>query len=50
MIIDNAIEEITKLIIKQDLNDRKSGKKEMIHCSKVELMRFCIKLLKVLKK
>ena len=47
--IDNAIEKITELIIKQDFKDRKNKSKEMIVMSRVDLMRFCIKLLKMLK-
>ena len=47
--IDIAIEELTKLLIKQDLKDKESGKDEIVVISKVDLIRKSIKLLKMLQ-
>lgn len=48
--LDDAIEILTKLLIKTDLNDRKTNHKEMVTMTKVELYQFCIKLLKEIQK
>ena len=48
--VDDLIEELTKLLIKQDIKDKKSSQKEILHISKVEAIRRSIKLLKMLKK
>ena len=47
--IDLAIEELTKLLIKQDLKDKKNRKTEMVYISKTELIKKSIKLLKLIK-
>ena len=48
--VDDLIEELTRLLIKQDINDKKEGKKELLVITKVEAIRRSIKLLKLLKK
>lgn len=48
--IDEAIQEITKFLIKQDVKDKKQNDKEIISMAKVDFYRFNIKLLKLLKK
>ncbi len=47
--IDIAIEELTKLLIKQDLKDKKSKHQEIVTIPKVDLIRKSIKLLKMLQ-
>ena len=49
MILEEAVEELTKILIKQDLKDKSEGK-EYIKISKVDLMKIIIKLLKFLQK
>ena len=46
--IDETIEELTKLLIKQDFKDKAEGV-EYLKISKVNLIRFCVKLLKKIK-
>jgi len=46
--IDVLIEEFTKLLIKQDFEDKKIGQVKMI--KQVEMYRGIIKLLKMMKK
>ncbi len=48
--IDEAIEEITKMLIKQDIKDKQQKNIETITITKVGLYKFSIKLLKVIKK
>ena len=48
--IDIAIEEITKMLIKQDIKDKQQGNEEMVKMRKVDLYKFSIKLLKEIKK
>lgn len=48
--VDDLIEELTRLLIKQDIDDKKRGKKELLVITKVEAIRRSIKLLKLLKK
>ena len=50
MDLDSTIEELTKLLIKQDLKDKDNGKKEILIVSKVEAIKRTIKILKSLKK
>lgn len=50
MIIDETISIITKMLIKQDVKDKQRGEKEIIKITKVDLYKFSIKLLKVIKK
>lgn len=47
--INIAIEELTKLLIKQDLKDKKSKQQEIVTIPKVDLIRKSIKLLKMLQ-
>lgn len=48
--IDEVIEELTKLLIKQDLKDKSNDNVEKITISKVDLFKICIKVLKMSKK
>ena len=48
MKIDDLIEEFTKLLIKQDLEDKKLGQARMI--KQVEMYKGIIKLLKMIKR
>lgn len=48
--IDIAIEEITKMLIKQDIKDKQQKNIETITITKVSLYKFSIKLLKMIKK
>lgn len=48
--IDEAIKEITKYLIKQDVKDKQNDNIETITIKKVDFYRFNIKLLKLLKK
>lgn len=48
--IDEIIEELTKLLVKQDLQDKKNNNVEKITISKVNLLKICIKVLKISKK
>lgn len=48
MKIDDLIEEFTKLIIKQDLEDKRLGQVRMI--KQVEMYKGIIKLLKMIKR
>ena len=45
---ENAIEELTKLIIKEDFENK--GKQEYYKLTKEDLIDFCIKLIKVIEK
>ena len=47
--IDDAIEELTKLLIEQDLKEKNEKKIEMVCISKVELIKRIIKFLKLIK-
>lgn len=48
--IDIAIEELTRLLIKQDFKDKKSNKEEYVKIKKTELIKLCIKLLKLIER
>lgn len=48
--IDEAIEEITKMLIEQDIKEKNSNSVEIIKMKKIDLYKHCIKLLKVVKK
>lgn len=47
--IDEAVNVMTKLLIQQDVKDKKSSEVEYIRISKVNLLRLCIRLVKMLK-
>lgn len=47
--MDEALEELTRILIKQDFKDKEAGKVECIKISKVNLIRLCIKLVKLIK-
>jgi hypothetical protein len=49
-IVDNAIEDLTKMLIRQDIKDKENNSIEKIVISKVDLIKKSIKLLKLLKK
>ncbi len=46
--IEEAIDKMTELLIEQDLKDKTTGDVEYIKISKVNLIRICIKLVKLL--
>ena len=48
--IDDAIEEMTTLLIKQDVKDKRQNKKETVLLTKVDLYKLNIKMLKLIKK
>lgn len=48
MLLDDAIEILTKMLIKEDIENKDKNKKYAI--TKVDLYKFCIKLLKVIKR
>lgn len=47
--INDTIEELTKILIKQDLKDKEMGSVEYINISKVDLIKICIKVVKMIK-
>lgn len=47
--IEATIEELTKILIKQDLKDKEKGSVEYINISKVDLIKICIKVVKMIK-
>lgn len=48
--LDDTIELLTKQMLEDVFKDKKENKKEMITMSKVDLYKFCIKLVKLLKR
>ena len=48
--LDAVIEELTKLLIKQDFEDKKNGKQREIKLKQVDLYKIQIKFIKLLKK
>ena len=47
--INDTIEELTKILIKQDLKDKEMGSVECLNISKVDLIKICIKVVKMIK-
>lgn len=47
--IDEAIEELTRLLIQQDFEDKKNKKEEILCIKKKDLFKICIKMLKIIK-
>ncbi len=47
--MDEAVRELTKLLIEQDFKDKEAGVVEEVKMSKVNLIRLCIKLVKLIK-
>lgn len=45
---EDAIEELTKMLIKEDFKSKANGK-EYVTMTKQELIRFCIKLIKTIE-
>lgn len=45
-----AIEELTKLLIKQDFAEKEVGKSEYITIKKSDLIKLCIDLLKLIER
>ncbi len=45
-----AIEELTKLLIKQDFAEKEIGKSEYITIKKSDLIKLCIDLLKLIER
>lgn len=50
MSLDDVIEELTKLLIKQDFEDKKNGEQREIKMKQVDLYKMQIKFTKLLKK
>lgn len=49
MNLDDAIEELTKLLIKQDLEDKKNKRAKEIKMKQVDLYKLEIKFIKLIK-
>ena len=47
--LDDSIEILTRLMLKDVYNDKKSNCNEKIIMSKADLYKFCIKLIKLIK-
>lgn len=47
--LDEAIEELTSLMIKEDFKTKDTETETMIITSKKDLIRFCIKLVKMIQ-
>lgn len=47
--LDESIEELTKLMIKEDFKIKESNHETIIKISKKDLIKFCIKLIKLIK-
>lgn len=47
--LDESIEELTKLMIKEDFKIKESNRETVIKISKKDLIKFCIKLIKLIK-
>lgn len=50
MLLDEAIDLLTKMLIEEDFKNKKEKKKQYITISKIELYRLCIDLLKLIQK
>jgi len=48
--LDDTIELLTKQMLKDVFNDKKKNKEEMITMSKTDLYKFCISLVKLIKR
>lgn len=49
-VLDDTIELLTKQMLEDVFKDKKENKKEMITMSKVDLYKFCIDLVKLIKR
>ena len=47
--IDDTIQELTKILIKQDLEDKNNNSIKMVNMSKVDLIKLNLKVLKLIK-
>jgi len=47
--LDDTIELLTKQMLEDVFKDKKENKKELITMSKVDLYKFCIKLIKLIQ-
>jgi len=47
--LDVAINELTKILIKQDFKDKKENNIEIVTIKKVDLIKMCIEMLKLIK-
>lgn len=50
MLLDEAIDLLTQMLIKEDFNNKKNKTKTYITISKIELYMICIDLLKLLQR
>lgn len=50
MLLDEAIDLLTKMLIEEDFKNKKNKTKTYIKISKIELYRICIDLLKLLQR
>lgn len=48
--LDETIEELTKILIKTDFEIKDNKKTEYIKIKRTDLVRFCIKLVKLVRK
>ena len=48
--LDETIEVLTELMIKEDFKNKKENKVTFIHIKKIDLYRFCIKLIKLIQR
>lgn len=49
-VLDDTIELLTKQMLEDVFKDKKENKKEMITMSKADLYKFCIDLVKLIKR
>lgn len=47
--LEESIEELTKLMIREDFKIKESNQETIIKISKKDLIKFCIKLVKLIK-
>ena len=48
--LDETIEELTKILIKTDFEIKENKKSEYIKIKRTDLVRFCIKIIKLIRK
>jgi len=49
MMLDETIEELTKILIKTDFKIKKEKENEYIKIKRTDLVRFCIKIIKLVR-
>lgn len=48
--LDETIEELTRILIKMDFENKEKNQTEYIKIKRTDLVRFCIKLVKLVRK